>query len=288
MASTSSSNPDALAGAPLPIIEHVPADGSNLYVEVRGAGAAVLVIGAADEDAEVYRGVAERLAGDARVVTYDRRGTGQSGREGWPADSAGHADDAAAVIRYLGLDNVTVLGASAGGIVGLRLALRHPELAETVLCFEPGTFEVTREGRELRSHVEVAVEEHLKEHPGDWSGASDALGRAAVAFVTDIESLFTPPPGREWFAERMDANAESLIRGELRLTGESYDLEAVANCPTRLRFAYGTASLPVFKDIAIRLADTRGQEADPLEGVGHGIPYHPDEAADYVRGWLSA
>ena len=50
-------------------------------------------------------GQAESLAAAGyEVVTYDRRGTGRSGREDWPGGGADqHADDAAALIHQLGL-----------------------------------------------------------------------------------------------------------------------------------------------------------------------------------------
>ncbi len=286
MAAPPDTNPDALQGFPAAVTDYVPVEGSVLYTEVRGSGAAVLLVGAADEDAEFYRGIAERLATVSRVVTYDRRGTRRSGSEGWPTDSARHADDAAALVRILGLSPVTVLGASAGGIVVLRLALRHPELLKTALCFEPGVFHATPDGDQLRTRVETAVEEYLLSHPGDWSGSADALGRAAVSSVPDVRSLFTPPHGKEWFGERSDSNAESLIRGDLPLTAERFDLDAIANCPVRMRFAYGTGSLPVFRDIASRLANARGENADVLEGVGHSAFYHPDSTAAYISRWL--
>ena len=136
------SNPDALSEAADPVATKVRAAGANLYTEVRGSGHPVLIVGAADEDAEVYRGIAERLASSFEVVTYDRRGTGRSSREGWPSTSARHADDAATLIEKLDLQGVTVLGASAGAIVALRLALRHPGPLGVVLCFEPGLFGV--------------------------------------------------------------------------------------------------------------------------------------------------
>jgi pimeloyl-ACP methyl ester carboxylesterase len=284
--STQERNPDALPDGQEPVIRRVPVGGTTLHVEEQGSGAAVLLIGAADEDAEFYRGIADRLASGCRVVTYDRRGTRRSGREGWPTDSARHADDAAELIGCLGMEDVTVLGASAGGLVALGLGLRHPDLVKTVLCFEPGLFRATDEGRALLLQVEPAVEEHLAAHPGDWSGAVDALGRAAVGSLSDTSSLFTPPEGKEWFAGRADANAEALVRGDLLLTRETFDLAAVGDCPINLRFAYGTASLPVFLGIATRLAACRGASPDALEGLGHSVFYHPDPTAEYIRSWL--
>lgn len=279
-------NPDALADGLEPLSRLLPVGGTTLYVEERGSGAAVLVIGAADEDAEIYRGIADRLAPECRVITYDRRGTRRSGRDGWPCDTARHADDAADLIRNLKMVDVTVLGASAGGLVALSLAMRHPDLVKTVLCFEPGLFQATDEGTELSSRVEAAIADHLDSNPGDWYGAVEVLGRAAATSVSDMSSLFTPPDGREWFARRTDSNAEALIRGDLPLTREPIDLDAVRDCPADLQFAYGTASLPVFNGITMRLAQSRGESPHALEGIGHSVFYHPDQTADYIRSRL--
>lgn len=286
METAAEKNPDALTGAAPPTVTVVDVDGTHIYTELRGRGAPVLIVGAADEDAEVYRGVAERLAATHTVVTYDRRGTGRSGRDGWPADSAGHADDAAAVLSILDLEAVTVLGASAGGVVALRLALRHPERLATVLCFEPGAFRIAgAEGDAFRARTLQAVEEHLRSHPGDWEGAADALGKAAAGLTGEVASLFAAPPGRNWFARRTRSAAESLIRGDLALTGEDFDHDDVANCPLVLRFSHGTESLTIFATIAARLAAIRGEEPDVLPGVGHGIFYRPDRAVGYILGW---
>lgn len=278
-------NPDALDGADGPGVEYVEADGASLYTEVRGSGEPVLLVGAADEDSEIYRGIAERLAVDCRVATYDRRGTGRSDHSGWPSDSVVHADDAATLIESLNLAGATVLGASAGGIVALRLALRHPELLKAVLCFEPGVLDAVEGGDAYRREVTRAVEDHLREHPGDWVGATDALGRAAVSSITDRTSLFMPPAGREWFFRRAADHAESLIRGDISLTGEAFDPGEVASCPTNLRFSYGTASLPIFRDIAETLAAYRSEQPDVLHGVSHGIFLHPDQASRYITNW---
>jgi len=283
---TSDPNADAVLDGQESVSRQVSVGDTVLYTEERGSGSAVLLIGAADEDAEVYRGIADRLSSGCRVVTYDRRGTRRSGREGWPCDSARHADDAAGLITSLGLEDVTVLGASAGGIVALRLALLRPDLVRSVLCFEPGIFQLTDEGRKLEGRGASSVEQHLDSHPGDWIGAVDALGRAAASSLADVSSLFAPPIGREWFAQRADENAEALIRGDLPITREHFDRKAVAGCQINLRFAYGSASHPVFHGIAAELAASRSQTPDRLEGLGHGVYYHPDTTASYILGWL--
>lgn len=278
-------NPDVLDCAPEAKVDRVDVGGVHLHVERRGAGEPVLIIGAADEDAEIYRGIAERLARYCTVITYDRRGTGRSDRDGWPSDSGRHAEDAAALISSLDLVDVTVLGASAGGIVALRLAIRQPDRLKTVLCFEPGVFHTAKGGDGFRIRVERAVADHLTARPGDWQGASSALGHAAVSGIDDKTSLFSPPPGKEWFARRTAEAAESLIRGDVPLTSERFDPRAVADCPLELHFSYGTASLPIFAEISGNLAAFRDETPDVLSGVGHNMFYHPEEAVQYVRHW---
>lgn len=278
-------NPDALGDAAEPVVGYLEIGEVELYYEVRGSGIPILIIGAADEDAEIYRGIAERLADTSTVVTYDRRGTGRSGSIAWPSDSERHADDAAALIGRLGLEGVIVFGASAGAIVALRLALRHPTRLNTVLCYEPGIFSATEDAEALRVRVESAVQEHLRSQPDDWSGATEELGRAAASSLTDTVSLFSPPPHKEWFARRTVDNAESLIRGDVPLTRERFDPDAVANSPVNLRFAYGTASHPIFEQITSHLAAMRGESPDPIHGMGHLAFYQPDAVTSYIRYW---
>ncbi len=55
------SNPEALPNLEPPRIDRYSVNSTSLYAEVRGKGPAVLLIGASDEDAEVYRPIAERL-----------------------------------------------------------------------------------------------------------------------------------------------------------------------------------------------------------------------------------
>ena len=285
MASRPDANPDMLGHAAEPAVGYVEVGEVELYYEVRGSGTPILVIGAADEDAEIYRGIAERLADSSTVVTYDRRGTGRSGSIGWPSDSGRHAEDAAALITSLGLDDVTVFGASAGGIVALSLALRHPTGLKTVLCYEPGVFSATEEAEALRARVESAVQEHLRSHPEDWSGATEELGRAAASSLPDTTNMFSAPPDKEWFARRTNDNAESLIRGDVPLTRERFDPDAVAKSPVNLRFAYGTASHPIFEQIASHLAVIRGEKADAIDGLGHLAFYQPNAVTTYIRNW---
>jgi pimeloyl-ACP methyl ester carboxylesterase len=70
-----------------------------------------------------------------RVIAYDHRGQGQSEAKG-PYDMEIVAEDAAELIKALGLGSVHFAGLSMGGFVGMRVAARHPELIKTLILLE--------------------------------------------------------------------------------------------------------------------------------------------------------
>ena len=67
-----------------------------------------------------------RLAERFRVVVFDNRGTGRSGREGWMYRMRDLADDAATVLDAVGVAQADVFGISMGGMIAQELAIRHP------------------------------------------------------------------------------------------------------------------------------------------------------------------
>jgi pimeloyl-ACP methyl ester carboxylesterase len=273
-------NPDAVAGAPEPTIGRHRVSGTTLYAEVRGDGPAVLLIPGGAEDAEGWRAVAERLPGRT-VVTYDRRGTLRSGREDWPGrGSTQHADDAAALLRALGLADVVVFGGSSAGVIAVQLAIRHPTLVRRALVYEPGYLRAVQPTDDLRSLVLAATEAHLRSHPGDWAGAYRAFAQA----VGPAAASLTAPSGRDWYGQREELNAEAMVRDDIPvLTAEAVDQASLASTPVDVRFSYGSETSAVFRDIAVRLAAMRGGVADVIAGVGHAIYLHADAAAAYLR-----
>lgn len=283
MTAPESRNPFALAGAEEPRVGRHDVNGCRLYAEVRGHGPAILIIGACSDDAEMFRPIAERLTGFT-VVTYDPRGTLRSSRDGWPCDSAQHADDAGELLRVLGLvkpgRGAHIFGASAGGIVALQLALRHPELVGRVLAYEPGYFQHSESGRTLSARTTESLDRHLASRPGDWAGAM------AVVFA----GLLDAPAGLEWYAARGAALAENFVRGDLPLTAETVDAVALAGSGADIRFACGSRSHPAFREIAEELTRIRRRpgSTDPdrpnvIDGSGHVSYFTPEPVAEYIR-----
>lgn len=278
-------NPDALDGGPAPRTGRYRINGTTIYAEIRGGGPPVLLIPGGAEDAEGWRAVAERLAGHT-VVTYDRRGTLRSGREDWPGrGSAQHADDAAGLLREIGIEPAIVFGGSSAGIVATQLALRHPTLIRRALIFEPGYLRLVPGGTELQTAAHEAVVAHLDRHAADWAGAYAASVTAASQSASPGQSgSLVPPTGKDWFSRREAGNAEAFVRDDIPfLTTEVVDEAALARVAVDLRISHGTASPPVFREIAAHLAAVRGARPDVIAGAGHAIYFQPDLVADYIR-----
>lgn len=276
-------NPDALRDAAPPRVGRYRVNGTTLYAEVRGSGPALLLIHAGAEDAEEYRPIAERLT-EFTVVTYDRRGTLRSGREDWPGKgSAQHADDAAALLETLALSDVLVFGGSSGGNVALRLALRHPALVRRALIWEPGYLRQVPGGDEVYRRMSESGARYLASNPEDWAGAYAAVLRSLV-LTPDQPAPGTAPQERSWYEQREEGNAESIMLDDIPiLTRELVDEGELASATVDIRFALGTMTRPIFRDVTVHLARVRGRQPDGVDGVGHVVLYQPDTAAAYIR-----
>jgi len=93
------------------------ADGTTIAFEKTGTGPAIVVISNVAEDRTGVAGIAEALARTFTVVTFDRRGRGDSG-DPQPYDPAREIDDIAALIEHVG---APVFLTSGSGGCGLAL-----------------------------------------------------------------------------------------------------------------------------------------------------------------------
>lgn len=102
-------------------------DGVRLAWSSYGAGEAVVLLHGGAGNASHWALQVPALAADHRVVLLDARGHGRSSRDGRPFSYHQLAEDVVAVLDALHLARVDLVGWSDGGIVGLDLALHHPE-----------------------------------------------------------------------------------------------------------------------------------------------------------------
>ncbi|KQT52934.1 MULTISPECIES: alpha/beta fold hydrolase [unclassified Aureimonas] len=102
-------------------------DGISLFYQIYGSGEPILLIHGGLSDGEVWRRQLAALSENHRVIVADSRGQGRSTRDETPITYDLMADDYLALLDQLGESSVALVGWSDGGIIGLDIAIRHPE-----------------------------------------------------------------------------------------------------------------------------------------------------------------
>ncbi len=112
-------------------------NGANLYYEETGSGPETLVFShgllmSGDMFADQVRAFSDRY----RCISFDHRGQARSEvtASGYDMDSL--TDDAAALLQELDAAPCHFAGLSMGGFVGMRLAIRRPELLKSLILME--------------------------------------------------------------------------------------------------------------------------------------------------------
>ena len=143
----------------------IAANEADLYYEVRGTGPAVLLIMGATGDGGHFDQLADLLADEFTVITYDRRGNGRSpAPAGWTTTSPEEqADDAAALLEALGVGPAAVFGTSSGGNFALHLLIRHSDAIRGAILHEPGLYAVLDDFEAVRAPVRA---DHRWSHAG--------------------------------------------------------------------------------------------------------------------------
>jgi 3-oxoadipate enol-lactonase len=105
----------------------------KLYWESTGEGPAVLLVAGQGMTTDGLWAKTPVLARSFRVITFDNRDTGRSGRVLWPYSVAQMAADAVAVLDAAGAPRAHVYGISLGSLVAQEVALRHPDRVQALV-----------------------------------------------------------------------------------------------------------------------------------------------------------
>jgi 3-oxoadipate enol-lactonase len=97
----------------------------RVYYESTGRGPAVLLILGQGMPLEAGWRTVERLSSSFRVLTFDHRDVGRSGRSAWPYFVAQMAGDAIAVLDAANEQRAHVYGISLGGMIAQEIALGY-------------------------------------------------------------------------------------------------------------------------------------------------------------------
>ena len=107
--------------------QHIRVDDVSIFCETFGAGPPVLVLHGGLGYIEDMSFQIMALAKSHYVIAVDSRGHGRSTGANGPLSYSLMSDDMVKVLDSLKINRVDAVGWSDGGIIGLDLAIRHPE-----------------------------------------------------------------------------------------------------------------------------------------------------------------
>ncbi|MFV9683877.1 alpha/beta fold hydrolase [Ectopseudomonas mendocina] len=113
-------------------------DGCQLHYEDYGHGAPLLLVHGLGSSTRDWEYQIPALAQHYRVIALDVRGHGRSDKPRGAYRIADFADDVAALIEYLQLPPVHLVGISMGGMIGFQLGVDRPELLRSLTIVNSG------------------------------------------------------------------------------------------------------------------------------------------------------
>ena len=143
-------------------------DEVEIYYEVHGDGAPFLFcsVTGLDHQAWKFHQVAE-FSRDHKVILFDYRGTGKSSKTVQQYSIKLFADDAAAILGHLNVDQAVVCGHSMGGVVARLLALDYPHLVKKLILASSGSAHPAAHGIPLamcRDMARQGFEGYIRQH----------------------------------------------------------------------------------------------------------------------------
>lgn len=192
---------EVLPPTPAPIATdrggEIAANGIKIHYAIYGQGPPVVFLHGGLANTDYWGNQVPAVAAHHTVILIDSRGHGRSTRD---ARSYGYdlmADDVVAVLDALKVKKADIVGWSDGGILGIDLALRHPERVGKIFAFAANT---------VTSGVKEGVEKNPTfaayiERAGHEYATHSATPNEYQAFVDQISKMWAEQPN--WTDEQL-------------------------------------------------------------------------------------
>jgi pimeloyl-ACP methyl ester carboxylesterase len=240
------------------------ADGTPISFEVRGTGEPALVfVHGWSGDRSSWRYQIEAFSKDHAVVTLDLAGFGASGndREYWTVRH--YAEDVAAVVQFLDLEQVVLIGHSMGSGVTLEAALLIPE---KVIGLVPVDVFQNVEDKVTDAEIEQRAERLMDNvNSPDRENLERAFNnRLDPSVIDEFMASYEASPKIGW----KESLREYLVWRSNELTGSLSQLQVPIICINSGRR---------FTDVEIARRYAPTFDVKVIDGVNHAIPIEAPE-----------
>jgi pimeloyl-ACP methyl ester carboxylesterase len=184
-------------------------NGINFYFETYGAGRPMILLHGGLGSGEMFGPILPKLAERHQVIAVDLQGHGRTADIDRPLDVRLMADDIAALIDHLGLDQPDLVGYSLGGGVAFHTAAKYPAKIHRLVAASANTRPdaIYPEMRVQQGQVNAAAAEFMTDtpmyqlyqrvapRPEDFPQLLDKIGEAMATdfdFTEEVQGLQVP------------------------------------------------------------------------------------------------
>lgn len=258
-------------------------NGMEMYYQREGSGEPLLLVHGLLFSAESWRDQVDALATNYDCIAVDLRGQHRSQATEDPGeyDLWNQAEDVHGLITALGLAPAHFVGLSMGGMIGMRLALSHPEDLRDLVLIDTSPRGEAPERVELYEAMRRVMER---------GGTESVLPALPTVFFCDDFIATSGDRIEAWFDSLRAGDPMGFVRAS-RAVDERDDITGRLNeigLPTLVMHGTEDAAIPM--DNARVMGDNiPGARFEVVEGAGHQSNMdHPDEVTALIRDFLAS
>jgi pimeloyl-ACP methyl ester carboxylesterase len=166
-----------------------PVNDIQMYYAIYGTGDPLIVLHGGLAHSDVWGNQLPELSKHFKVIVADSRGHGRSTRSAQPYSYGLMASDVIALMDYLKIDKAALLGWSDGGIIGLDIAMNHPERLTRLFAFganyNPAGLKDISASTTFNAYIERCGQDYARMSP---------TPKEYDAFVQQISAMWATQP----------------------------------------------------------------------------------------------
>jgi 3-oxoadipate enol-lactonase len=256
----------------MPIIE---INGAKLYYEDNGTGPQTIVFShSLLFSCRMFDAQVKAFKNRYRCVTFDFRGQGQSEvtHDGYDMDTL--SADAAALIEKLNCVPCHFLGFSMGGFVGLRLAIRQPELLHSLILVDTSADPEPKENLLKYRMLNITAR-----WIGPWAVANRVMPIMFSAdFLTDPKRIELRKKWRQYFIDNDRVGVSRAVMGVITRRGVHNQLNKI-DIPTLI--IVGEKDIATVPEKSKRIHESISKsKIVTITNAGHMSPVEEPEAVN--------
>jgi len=167
----------------------VPVNGIRLWYAEFGRGEPLLFVHGGLANSDYWGNQVRAFMGRYRVIVMDSRGHGRSSRDGRPYGYDLMASDVIGLLDHLKIRKVALVGWSDGAIIGLDIAMHHPERLSKLFAFAAN---IDPSGVSDASHSPV-VAQYIARAGREYAKLSPTP-KLYASFVAQITAMWNGQP----------------------------------------------------------------------------------------------